>query len=85
MIRMFPDLVDKVRRVVAENLRIDKLAMVDGGGEAGGEGLPDYVPDLAGSAVRMMEQLKTATGVDLARIGTRSGSGKAGEDPEESG
>ena len=58
MIRMFPDLVDKVRRVVAENLRIDKLAMVDGGEEAGGEGLPDYVPDLAGSAVRMMEQVE---------------------------
>jgi hypothetical protein len=85
MIRMFPDLVDKVTRVVAENLRIDKLTILDGGGDAGGEGLPNYVRNLTGSAVAMMEQMKNATGVDLARLGTKSGSDKAGEVPRELG
>ncbi len=73
MIRMFPELVDKVTRVVAENLRVDKLTILDGGGESGGDGLPNYVRNLTGSAVAMMEQMKNATGVDLARLAERGG------------
>ncbi|UCC25869.1 MAG: hypothetical protein JSU98_01985 [Gemmatimonadales bacterium] len=83
MIRMFPDLVDKVTRVVAENLRIDKLTILDGGGDAGGEGLPNYVRNLTGSAVSMMEQMKNATGVDLARLGSGGGAKEAGDLPKE--
>jgi flotillin len=83
MIRMFPELVDKVTRVVADNLRIDKLTILDGGGESGGEGLPNYVRNLTGSAVSMMEQMKNATGVDLARLGSSGGSKAAGDVPKE--
>ncbi len=83
LIRMFPELVDKVTRVVAENLRIDKLTILDGGGDAGGEGLPNYVRNLTGSAVSMMEQMKNATGVDLARLGSGGTSKEAGDLPKE--
>ena len=82
MIRMFPDLVDKVTRVVAENLRVDKLTILDGGGE----GLPNYVRNLTSSAVVMMEQMKNATGVDLARIAERAGKeGRSDDVPKELG
>ena len=82
MIRMFPDLVDKVTRVVAENLRVDKLTILDGGGE----GLPNYVRNLTSSAVVMMEQMKNATGVDFARIAERAGKeGRSDDVPKELG
>jgi flotillin len=74
-IQLFPDLLDKMTRVIADNLRIDKLTVLDGGD---GEGLPNYVKSLTGSAVALMEQLENATGVDLARIARR-------EDGKESG
>jgi flotillin len=73
LIRMMPELLDKVTRVMAENLRIDKLTMVDGGQ---GEGLPNHIKNLAGSATSMIEQIETSTGIDLSQIGrSKSGTG----------
>ena len=83
MIRMFPDLMDKVTRVVADNLRVDKLTILDGGTDGGGEGLPNYVRNLTGSAVAMMEQLKNATGVDLERMANRADGHDGGDVPRE--
>ena len=65
LIRLLPELTDKVTRVVSENLQVDKLTIVDSGN---GQGLPNYVNNLTSSAVVMMEQVKNATGVDLAKI-----------------
>ncbi|MEM8994955.1 MAG: SPFH domain-containing protein [Acidobacteriota bacterium] len=67
LIRLLPELLDKVTSVVSDNLRIDKLTVLDGGQ---GEGLSNYVNNLTGSAVVMLEQLKNATGVDLADLAT---------------
>ena len=86
LIQMLPGLLDKITRVVADNLRVDKLTILDGGGDAGGEGLPNYVRNVTSSAVVMLEQLKNATGVDLARIAESSASGSAGSEvPKELG
>jgi flotillin len=65
MIRMFPELVDKVTRVVADNLRVEKLTILDGGD---GEGLPAHIKNLTKSAVVMLEQVKNATGLDLTKL-----------------
>ncbi|MEO1262166.1 MAG: SPFH domain-containing protein [Bacteroidota bacterium] len=65
MIRMLPDLFDKATRVIADNLHIEKLTILDGG--EGGDGVPNYVQNLTNSAVTLIEQLKNATGVDLTR------------------
>jgi flotillin len=65
LIRLMPELLDQVTRVVSENLRIDKLTILDGGD---GEGLPTYVKNLTKSAVTLLEQVKNATGVDLAKL-----------------
>jgi hypothetical protein len=42
--------------------------------------LPNYVRNLTGSAVAVMEQVKNATGVDLAQIAERSGGGQSRAD-----
>jgi flotillin len=67
MIRMLPELFDKATRVIADNLHVDKLTILDGGSD-GGEGLPNYVKNLTKSAVVLMEQLKNATGMDLTKF-----------------
>ncbi|MCO4769818.1 MAG: hypothetical protein KDA24_07275 [Deltaproteobacteria bacterium] len=73
LIRLLPELTDMVTRTISENLHVDKLTILDGGG---GEGLPNYVKNLTNSAVVMMEQVKNVTGVDVAKLaegGSKSG------------
>jgi flotillin len=78
LIHLMPELVDKVTRVVSENLRIDKLTILDSGN---GEGLPAYVKNLTNSAVTMVEQMKNATGVDIAKLA--KGKGRETDLPKE--
>jgi flotillin len=80
MIRMFPDLLEKVTRVVAENLRVDRLTILDSGD---GNGLPSHVKNVANSAIVLLEQLKNATGVDLAKIARNAESKTGVELPKE--
>jgi flotillin len=65
LIQMLPDLLNMVTKVVAENLRIEKLTVVDSGN---GNGLPQHVKSLTGSAIAILEQLKNATGLDVPAI-----------------
>ena len=65
LIQMLPGLLDKVTRVMADNLRVDKLTILDGGD---GEGLPNYVKNLSKSAITMLEQVENATGIDIAKL-----------------
>jgi hypothetical protein len=77
---MFPDLLEKVTRVVAENLRVDRLTILDSGD---GNGLPSHVKNVANSAIVLLEQLKNATGVDLAKIARNAESKTGVELPKE--
>lgn len=65
LIQLLPTLLEKVTSVVQDNLRIEKLTILDGGE---GNGLPNYVKNLTNSAVVMLEQIKNATGVDVAKL-----------------
>lgn len=80
MIRMLLEILDKVPRVVADNLRIEKLTVLDGGS---GVGLSTHVKNLTKSAVVMLEQMKNATGVDLAKLASRAGEDTSAEIPKE--
>ena len=71
LIKLLPELVDKVSHVVADNLRIDKLTILDGGN---GEGVPAYVKNVTNSAVTILEQVRNATGIDLATLAEKSSS-----------
>jgi flotillin len=74
LIQLLPTLLDKVTSVVSENLRVDKLTILDGGD---GSGLPAYVKNLTNGAVTMLEQLSNATGVDLAKLAQGKNGGGA--------
>ncbi len=65
LIQQLPDILDKVTRVVAENLSIDKVTVVDSGN---GKGVPAYVQGVTGSVVAIFEQIKNATGLDIPEI-----------------
>jgi flotillin len=62
LIQQLPDILDKITKVVADNLSIDKVTVVDSGD---GHGVPTYVKGVTGSVVAIMEQVKTATGLDI--------------------
>jgi flotillin len=85
LIQMLPELLDKVTRVVAENLRVDKLTILDGGD---GQGLPNYVKNITNSAVVLIEQLKNATGIDISKLAegkTRNTTTELPKDPKSAG
>ncbi len=65
VIQMFPELLDKVTRVISENLHIDKLTILDSGN---GNGVPTHVKNLTNSAITILVQLKNTTGLDLAEL-----------------
>jgi flotillin len=65
LIQQLPDILDKVTRVVADNLRIDKITIVDSGN---GHGVPSYVKGVTGSIVAIFEEVKNATGLDIPGI-----------------
>ena len=65
LIQQLPDILDKVTSVVSENLSVDKVTIVDSGN---GNGMPTYVKGVTGSIVAIMEQVKNATGLDIADI-----------------
>jgi flotillin len=66
MIQLLPELVEKVTEVIGSNLSVERLTVVDGGG-GNGSGIPHLVGSLAGSVNSFFEQLKTLTGIDVAR------------------
>jgi flotillin len=65
LIQQLPDILDKVTRVVSDNLSIDKVTIVDSGD---GQGMPAYVRGVTGSIVAIFEQIKNATGLDIPEI-----------------
>ena len=81
MIRMLPELFDKATRVIADNLHIEKLTILDGA--EGGEGMPNYVKNLTKSSITLIEQLKNATGIDITKLAKYSSSDSSPKLPPE--
>jgi len=69
LIQLLPELTDKITNVISDNLRIDRLTILDSGN---GEGLPNFVKNLTNSTVTVLEQIKNATGVDLTDLAKRA-------------
>jgi flotillin len=65
LIQLLPDIIGKVSNVISDNLKIEKLTIVDGG--AGG-GVSSHVRNLAGSVVSFLEQIKSVTGLDIPQL-----------------
>ncbi len=62
MLHILPNIVDSVSKVIADNLKVEKLVVMGNGG------LPKHVGDVTSSVVTFLEQIKTATGIDLTTI-----------------
>lgn len=65
LIQQLPDILDKVTKVLSDNLSIEKVTIVDSGD---GHGIPAYVKGVTGSIVAIFEQIKNATGLDIPEI-----------------
>lgn len=65
LIQLLPEIVDKMTRVVSENLSVEKLTIMDNGD---GNGLPNLMKNLTGSVVSFIEGIKGVTGLDLQDI-----------------
>ncbi len=65
LIQQLPMILDKVTSVVKENLRVDKLTILDNGD---GNGLPALVKGLTGSTAAFFEGIKSSTGLDIPEI-----------------
>jgi len=65
LIQMLPDILKEVIKTV-DNLKIDKLTVVDSGQGGPGTGVPAVFNQIAGSTPALLESLKASTGVDIA-------------------
>ncbi len=65
LIRQLPDILEKVTSVIAGNLSIEKLTVVDSGN---GGGIPSHVRGVTGSIVAVFEEIKNATGLDIPEL-----------------
>jgi len=62
VLRMLPDLVDKIVSTVAA-VDIEKVSIIDSGGQ--GMGVPNFMGQLPTAVISLAEQIENATGVDL--------------------
>ncbi len=84
LIQMLPDILKEVIKTV-DNLKIDKLTVVDSGQT--GQGIPGVFHQIAGATPALLESLKATTGIDvagvinrgLAKEGSVSNSGSDGD------
>jgi flotillin len=64
VLRMLPDLIDKIVSTVAA-VDIEKVSIIDSGGQ--GTGVPGFMGQLPAAVIGLTEQIENATGVDLLR------------------
>ena len=67
VLKMLPDLVETITRTI-DNIDIDRLTVIDGGGEGGGGGLPGIAKQMPGAVIAIAEQIEAATGVDIMQV-----------------
>ena len=71
LIQMLPDILKQVVSTV-DNLKIDKITVVDSGQGGKGTGVPAVFSQIAGSTPALLESLKASTGVDIAGMLSRA-------------
>ena len=64
VLRMLPDLMDKIVSVVGA-VDIGKVSIIDSGGQ--GTGIPGFMGQLPAAVIGLTEQIENATGVDLLK------------------
>ena len=67
LIQMLPDIIKQVVSTV-DNLKVDKITVVDSGQGGSGSGVPGLFSQIAGSTPALLESLKASTGIDVAGL-----------------
>ena len=65
LIQMLPEIMKQVVSTV-DNMKIDKITVVDSGQGGSGAGVPALFSQIAGSTPALLESLKSSTGIDIA-------------------
>ena len=65
LLQMLPEIMREVLKTV-DNVKIDKLTVVDSG--SGNGGVPAVMSQIAGATPALLESLKASTGVDIAAL-----------------
>jgi flotillin len=68
---MLPDILKEVIKTV-DNLKIDKITVVDSGQGGDNSGVPAVFRQIAGSTPALLESLKATTGIDVAGLLSRA-------------
>ena len=71
LIQMLPDILKEVIKTV-DNLKIDKITVVDSGQGGNKSGVPAVFSQIAGSTPALLESLKASTGIDIAGLLSRA-------------
>ena len=71
LIQMLPDIMKQVVSTV-DNLKVDKITVVDSGQGGNGGGVPGLFSQIAGSTPALLESLKASTGIDVAGLLNRA-------------
>lgn len=79
LIQMLPDIMREVIKTV-DNLKIDKLTIVDSGQGGSGSGVPAVMSQIAGATPAVLESLKASTGIDIAGMLSRAAATSQGND-----
>ncbi|MGI9015827.1 MAG: flotillin family protein [Euzebya sp.] len=68
ILNMLPDLVTKIVQTV-DNIDIDKITVIDGGGAGNGTGsIPGIARQMPAAVIAIAEQIETATGVNILEV-----------------
>lgn len=62
MLHILPNIIEHVSKVIADNLKVEKLVVMGNGG------LPNHVGDVTSSVLVFLEKIKGATGIDFTKI-----------------
>jgi len=72
LLNMLPDLVEHITDTVA-GIDIDKVTVIDGGSSSDGSGVGSVTSQFPAAVISVVEQIETATGVNLLEVLTREG------------
>lgn len=80
ILNMLPDLVTKIVETV-NNIDIDKITVIDGGGGDGPGAISGIARQMPGAVISIAEQIENATGINILDVLRRTDTASATESP----
>lgn len=71
VLNMLPELLGQITETV-KGVKIDRVSVIDSGGNGGSEGIPSLMAQLPASVIKITEQIENATGINILSALNRS-------------